>query len=444
MCLLSDFPASSVYALFVFPVTMRKSIHWHPNGFSGNNLADRAATTNLGLESTAAEKSRSILHVDMDSFFASVEVRDGTAPAGRPVAVVGHGPRGVVLSATYEARSFGLRAAMPVGQARRICPEAEFVPPRFAAYRACSKAVMEILGGFSPFVEQASLDEAYIDVTGAHRLFGDSGEIARRIRARIAGELELPASVGGGSNKAIAKLASELAKPDGIVIVEAGRVGEFLEPLSVGRLAGVGAKTLRTLTAMGIRTVGELAATPAESLVARFGDSQGEYLHRLAMGVDDRPVEPFRLAKSLSHERTFDCDLEMGILIERELLRISEELARRLRRSDLSARTLGLKVRLASMKTLSRSRTLDDPADSTPVITQIARELFGALKLDKPRVRLLGVSASGLERNAGGRVQLELGDRDTRDWRKVERASDDVRRKFGENAIGIASLKESD
>lgn len=399
---------------------------------------------NLERESVAKNSPRSILHVDMDSFFASVEVRDGNATAGHPVAVVGHSSRGVVLSANYEARSYGLRAAMPAGQARRICPKAEFVPPRFAAYRQYSKAVMEILGGFSPLVEQASLDEAYIDVTGAHRLFGDSSQIAERIRARIAGELDLPASVGGGPNKVIAKLASDLSKPDGILIVNAKAVREFLEPLDVELLSGVGAATRKILTSMGIRKVGDVASTPIESLIAHLGESQGTHLHDLARGIDTRPVEPIRRAKSLSHERTFDDDLETEMRIERELLRISEELSRRLRRADLSARTFGLKLRLASMKTLSRSRTLDDPADSTPVISQTVRELYEALKLDKPRVRLLGVSASALVRNAGGWGQLELGNKNSADWRAAERASDAVRGKFGEDAIGLASLRERD
>lgn len=442
VCLWSDFPVRSVYALYANPVTMNRSIHWDSNGFSGSTLVDIPPMANLEREHAAGERPRSILHVDMDSFFASVEVRDGNASAGRPVAVVGHGLRGVVLSATYEARSFGLRAAMPVGQARRICPEAEFVAPRFAAYRRYSKAVMEILGGFSPCVEQASLDEAYIDVTGAHRLFGDSSQIAERMRARIAGELDLPASVGGGPNKVIAKLASDLAKPAGILIVEDGEVRPFLEPLDVKRLSGVGAATRKILTSMGIRKVGDIAATPLDSLVARLGESQGTHLHNLARGIDTRPVEPFRQAKSLSHERTFDDDLETGAQIERELLRISEELSRRLRRADLSARTFGLKLRLASMKTLNRSRTLDDPADSTPVISQAARELFEALKLDNPRVRLLGVSASALAHNFGGWGQLGLGDGNAPDWRAAERASDEVRSKFGEDAIGIASLRE--
>ncbi|RIK07454.1 MAG: DNA polymerase IV [Acidobacteria bacterium] len=380
----------------------------------------------------------------MDSFFASVEVRDGTATAGRPVAVVGHGARGVVLSATYEARSFGLRAAMPVGQARRICPEAEFVRPRFGAYRKYSKAVMEILGGFSPLVEQASLDEAYVDVTGAHRLFGSAIEIAQEVKARIACELGLPASVGGGPSKAIAKLASELAKPNGILIVDREQVTQFLEPLEVRYLSGVGTSTLKTLASMGIRKVGELAATPLESLTSRLGESQGEYLHNLALGNDNRPIEPFRPAKSLSHERTFEIDLESDTLIERELLRLSEALARRLRRAGLSAKTFGLKVRLASMKTLSRSRTLEDPADSTPAITETARELYRALKLDKPRIRLLGVSASGLVRGSFVRAQLALDNGGAPDWRAAERASDEVRRRFGEDAIGIASLRNDD
>lgn len=380
----------------------------------------------------------------MDSFFASVEVRDGNASAGRPVVVAGQGPRAVVLSANYEARSFGIRAAMPAGQARRICPEAEFTSPRFAAYRRCSKEVMELLGSFSPLVEQASLDEAYIDVSGAHRLFGDSKQIADRIRARIRSELDLPASIGGGPNKVIAKLASDIAKPDGSLIVEFEEVQQFLEPLGVERISGVGEAARRILTSMGICTVGDIAATPLESLVGRLGYAQGMHLHNVAQGIDTRLVDPFRQAKSLSRERTFDDDLESGKQIDRELLRISDELSRRLRRADLSARTIGLKLRLASMKTLSRSRTLDEPADSTPVISQVARELYEKLKLDRPRVRLLGVSASALSHNIFRWNQLGLDGENTPDWRAAERASDEVRNRFGEDAIGIASLRGLD
>lgn len=382
----------------------------------------------------------SILHVDMDSFFASVEVRDGLARKGEPVIVAGSGARGVVLSATYEARAFGVKAAMPVGQARRVCPGGKFLEPRFDAYWRYSRAVMGILESFSPLVEQASLDEAYMDVSGCRRLFGDAPAIAAKIQGAIAHDLGLPSSVGAGPNKAVAKLASARAKPMGVLVVDACDVEGFLAELPVSKLNGVGAVTLRTLASMGIRLVGELADTPFATLVAYFGRAQGEYLHDLSRGIDTRVVEPVRQARSLSHERTYEEDLSGDVTIARELLRLADELARRLRGAELCARTVTLKVRLGSMKTLSRSKTLADPTDLSGILSQTAVELYGDLALNQPRVRLLGISAGNLSAAGIREEQLSLAGQDSPDWNTAERAADEVRKRFGDQSIGRVSL----
>lgn len=395
--------------------------------------------------SVSSAGARSIIHVDMDAFFASVEVQNGSAPSGVPVIVIGRGSRGVVLSATYEARALGVRAAMPAGKARLICPDAHFLHPRFDLYRENSGKVMAILDRFSPLVEPASLDEAYVDVTGASRLFGEAPQIAQEIRRSIANELGLPSSAGVGPSKTIAKLASNLAKPNGLLVVRRGESHEFLHGLAVEQLPGIGSATVATLSAMGIREVRDIANVSVEFLTSHLGFVQGLRLHELATGQDDRPVEPARKPKSIGHERTFEEDLNGDEALRLELLRLSDELARRLRDSRLVAWTITLKVRLASLKMLTRSKTLRSATDVRRAIFVETCELLSSLRLGGERVRLLGIIATNLSGHdtTGGQLSLDL-DSDMygdEKQRAVELATDEVRRKFGENSIAIAALK---
>ena len=377
-----------------------------------------------------------ILHVDLDAFYASVEVLKEPSLAGRPVVVGSGGPRGVVMSASYEARARGLRSAMPSVRARRICPEAVFVPPDFEAYRTYSNGFREVLLSVTPSVEPLSLDEAFLDVSGSTLLFGDPQEIGRLIRTRVREQLGLVASVGIAPNKLLAKLASTAAKPDGQKVVPADGVLDFLHPLPVGALWGVGEKTAATLGRLGVRTVGELTSTPRAILERALGELSAQNLLDLANGVDARPVVPFEAPRSVSHEETYPRDLDAGEEILREILALSHRVAERLRAQGYRARTVTLKLRLPSFTTLTRSRTLPDPTDSAAEVFGVTRELFGSLPPARRRFRLIGVAATNLVPAAAHQVALLRSGR----WEDAERALDAVHERFGADAAVPATL----
>jgi DNA polymerase-4 len=377
-----------------------------------------------------------ILHVDLDAFYASVEVLKDPSLRGMPVVVGSASARGVIMSASYEARARGLRSGMPSLRARRVCPDAIFVSPDFDAYRAYSNAFREVLLSFTPVVEPISLDEAFLDVRGAVVLFGPPRDIAERIRARVTSDLSLTASVGVGPTKLLAKLASTAAKPDGLLVVEAGRVEAFLHPLPVGALWGIGERTAETLGRLGIRTVEELAGTPPVILERVLGEGQARSLQDLARGRDERSVVPFEAPKSVSHEETFARDLDDRDEILRELLRLAHKVAARLRADGYRARTVTVKLRLPSFSTLTRSRTIAPPTDLASDVYRVARELFLALPEGRRRFRLLGVAATGLVPSGAEQVVLAREGR----WSEAERALDRVTKRFGSSAAVPASL----
>jgi len=381
-----------------------------------------------------------ILHVDLDAFYASVEVLKDPSIAGKPVVVGSPGPRGVVMSASYAARARGLHSAMPSVRARRICPEAVFRPPDFESYRAYSNRFREILLSFSPVVEPLSLDEAFLDVSGAGMLFGPPDRIAARIRTDVRSELDLTASVGVGPNKLIAKLASVRAKPDGLLVVRADETTPFLHALPVGALWGIGDKTAELLSRLGIRTVGELARTPAAILERVLGEAQGRSLLDLSAGRDGRQVVPFEAPKSVSHEETYPRDLDDRDEILREILSIAHRVAARLRADGYRARTVTLKLRLPSFSTLTRSRTLPAPTDTAADIFAVGRELFLKLPEGRRRFRLIGVAVTGLAAAGAEQLALVREGRSEGRWREAERAIDRVERRFGRGAATPAAL----
>jgi DNA polymerase-4 len=373
---------------------------------------------------------RTILHVDLDAFFAAVEQRDRPELRGKPV-IVGGDPRGrgVVSAASYEARVFGVRSAMSLTEALRRCPDGVFLPVRGRAYQQASRDVMEILRTFTPLVEPISIDEAFLDVTGSRPLFGDGPTIAASIKTAVRDDVGLTASVGVATTKLVAKIASDLRKPDGLVVVPPGDEATFLAPLPIWRLWGVGDKTATALAEYGVRTIGDLAALSPDLLVRRFGKHGGALASR-AMGRDDDQVHEGDPAKSVGHETTFDVDSSDPEVIERTLLALSEGVAGRLRSAGVRASTIAVKVRDSSFRTITRQRTLAQPTDLTEPI------YLTVLELARPevrgiRVRLLGVTAS----NLGEREQLGLfPDVDPRRRRAIE-ATDSIRRRYGPRAV---------
>jgi DNA polymerase-4 len=383
--------------------------------------------------------SEPILHVDMDAFYASVEAIKDPSLRGKPVVVGGIGNRGVVTSASYEARAFGVRSAMPAVRARRLCPHAVFLPNDFPAYLEFSQRIREVFLSISPLVEPLSLDEAFLDVSGAVRLFGPSIEIAREVKRRI-GSLGLPCTVGVAPNKFLAKLASSLGKPDGLLVVPADRILEFLHPLPVEALWGVGEATAETLRKLGLKTVGDVAALSRRTLERAVGDAMGAHLHHLSHGSDDRSVQPFEIAKSVGSEETFSVDLDATDDILREILRLSDRTASRLREKGMSGRTVTLKVRFANFKTITRSRTSEMPMETGAELYAVAKDLYTRLDPDRPRIRLLGVSVAGLTEGAAER-QLDLLESDNRPrWSEATKAMDSIRKRFGNDAVGPATL----
>lgn len=412
------------------------------------------ASSRLGSPGT-----RVVLHVDMDAFYVSVELRRRPDLRGRPVVVGGTGQRGVVAAASYEARRFGVHSAMSSVVARRRCPDAVFLPGDHELYAQVSRDVHEIFHSVTPFVEPLALDEAFLDVTGALRLLGPAEAIAAHLRGRIATELELPCSVGGATNKFLAKLASKAAKPTaspqgvragtGVWLVHPGTELEFLHPLPVSALWGVGPATLRRLERFGTRTVGDLARLDVSTLVAALGQAQGRHLHELAWGRDERPVEPHREPKSIGHEETFAHDRHTFDELHREVVRLADAVGSRLRAARTSARTVTVKVRFSDFVTITRSRTLTVPITTAAAIVEVADGLLAGVD-PSAGVRLLGVSASGLGQGA---EQLSLddmvgddagrGDGDRAVWVEASGAIDAIRQRFGTAAIGPASAVSS-
>jgi DNA polymerase IV len=387
-----------------------------------------------------ADAKVTILHVDMDAFYASVEQRDRPELRGKPVIVGGLGGRGVVCAASYEARPFGVRSAMPIATARRLCPQGVYLPIRMEHYAQISRQIREILLSFTPLVEPLSLDEAFLDVRGCEGLFGPAEAMARKLKLRIHIETGLIASVGAAPNKFLAKLASDHGKPDGLVVVSAEQVTGFLEALPVNRLWGVGAKGEKRLHALGVRTVGQLAALPQKVLVDHIGDF-GEHLWRLAHGIDDRPVVPDRDAQSISTETTFAEDLSDRDALRSCLLELVDHLAGRLRAHCLRARTVELKVRSSDFHTRTRSLSLQDATDVTEVLWQAATTLFErTVTKELWPVRLLGVGASRLtQENA---IQGDLFDGSPERQGSLDRTIDAIRNQFGTAAIQRGRLVE--
>ena len=384
------------------------------------------------------------LHIDMDAFFASVELLEHPELRGLPVIIGGAGGRGVVTSATYEARRFGVHSAMPTARALQLCPKAIVLPSHYERYRHYSAQVMQIFRDMTPLVEPLSIDEAFLDVAGARRLLGSPSTIGAGVRARVYAETGLTCSVGAASTKFIAKMASGRAKPDGMLVVPASQSLAFLHPLPVGSLWGVGAATAEALTRLGIRTVGDLAQAPLPTLVARVGEAAGHKLHRLANGVDNRSVVTTHLEKSIGHEMTFDFDMSDPRQIRLELLRLSDQVAVRLRRAGLAAKTVALKVRFTDFSTISRSRTLAEPTDLAQTISDAARDLFDHVGLDQ-RVRLIGVRAENLVEAHETVHQPSLWHDESAapsGWRDAEVTVDRVAEKFGRGSVKRASLVE--
>lgn len=380
-----------------------------------------------------------ILHVDMDAFYASVSLRDRPDLHGTPVIVGGGGNRGVVLSATYEARALGVHSAMPMSRARRLAPQATVLEPDHHAYSEVSGNVMALFSSISPLVEPLSLDEAFLDVSGARRRLGSPGRIAELIRSRVHDEQQITCSVGVATTKFVAKLASTRAKPDGMLIVPAAHVIDFLHPLPVGSLWGVGEKTEEQLVRLGLRTVGDIANTPAATLQRALGPSLGSHLHELSWGRDPRPVRPDEPEKSIGNEQTFAADIDDPEEIHAHLLRLSDQVAGRLRRAGVVGRTVAIKVRFSDFTTLTRSRTLVSPTDVSAEIYTAARHLYDALGLERVRIRLVGVRLEGLQSNGEAPRQLLLGEED-HGRREAEVAVDALRARFGPDAVRPARL----
>ncbi|MFD0775217.1 DNA polymerase IV [Streptomonospora algeriensis] len=384
-----------------------------------------------------------VLHIDMDAFFAGVERLEHPETRGTPIVVGGTGPRGVVSSADYIARSYGVHSAMPMVRALRLCPDAVVFPPDGAHYKRVSEAVMDILLSVAPEVEPVSLDEAYLDVSGARRRLGDPVRIAELIRHRVREEQGLTCSVGAAPSKLVAKLASTRCKPDGLLAVPPEQVTAFLHPLPVGALSGVGEKTEQTLTRLGLRTVGDVARVSAATLRGEFGAALGDRLAALSQGRDERPVVPSSPDKSIGSEETFPRDVDDPATIRRELLRLSEKVARKMRAGGQVGRTVVVKLRRADFTTITRSRTLAEPTDVAHEINAAARELYDAAGLERVRLRLVGVRVEGLAPVSEAHRQLSLDEPET-GWREAERAMDAVTRRFGAGAIRPAALAGGD
>jgi DNA polymerase-4 len=378
-----------------------------------------------------------ILHCDMDAFYASIEERERPELVGKPV-IVGGRPekRGVVSAANYIARKYGVHSAMPSVVAHRLCPQGVYLPPRISYYAEISRQIRDIFERFTPLVEPLSLDEAFLDVTGSEQLFGSATEIGQKIKKAVRDETGLVVSVGVAPNKFLAKIASDFKKPDGFFVVE--HVQEFLDPLPIERLWGVGKQSSKVFERLGIRTIGQLRQWPIDTLISRFG-SQGERLWQLAHGIDNDPVVPEREAKSISHETTFEQDIDDLEVLRAWLVELTEQVAWRLRRHELKGRTVHLKVRFADFSLITRSQTLPSPTDITDELWQTADEMLcHRLPPNRQPIRLIGMGVSGFDTT--GLVQGLLFDQDERKRQAdLDVAADQIREKFGLGALRRAT-----
>jgi nucleotidyltransferase/DNA polymerase involved in DNA repair len=387
---------------------------------------------------------RVILHVDMDAFYAAVEERENPTLEGVPV-VVGSDPkdgrgRGVVATANYAARRYGIRSAMPISEAWRRCPTAVYLRPRMHLYARVSKRVRGIFERFTDLIEPISIDEAFLDVTASRRLHGEGPEIAARIKEAIRGEERLTASIGCAPSKFIAKIASDLDKPDGLVIVEEGDEADFLAPLPIARLWGAGPRALERFRRLGCVTIGDAAALDREVLVRTFGEASGDRFHRLSRGLDERPVVPEHIRKSLGKETTFGEDVADRRAVERTLLDLTEQVAAALRRKDLAGATVTVKLRWEGFETVTRQRTLHEPVNTLEGIWPVARELFRAADQPEKRVRLVGVTLSALDRAVSRQADLFRSGAAVDD--RVAEAVDALSQKFGSGTVTRAALLE--
>ncbi|NLX36767.1 MAG: DNA polymerase IV [Chloroflexi bacterium] len=385
-----------------------------------------------------AQPERWIVHVDLDAFFASVEEFLNSSLRGKPI-VVGGTPqgRGVVASASYAARAFGVRSAMPVAQALRLCPHLVIVRGHYDRYGEFSDQIMQILDEFTPVMEQVSIDEAFLDITGCERLWGTPRQTAERIRTRVASEVGLPISLGVASTKLVAKIACSQGKPNGLVMVPRNEEARYLAPLSVQELWGVGKVTAAKLQAQGIHKIGDLQRLDQNELTARFGDA-GAWLYRSSLGIDSSSVSPDRERRSVSHETTFAQDVAEREPLRRTILEMSDHLARQLRERRLVGGTVRLKLRTADFDTFTRQRALEQPTDRAEVINSAAAQLLDSNWAPGTRLRLIGVGVSGLLDGAG--YQLGLFDDSDQRAIRLANALDEIHKRFGSRAITRASL----
>lgn len=388
--------------------------------------------------------SRTILHIDMDAFFAAVEQLDQPEYRGKPV-IVGADPkggagRGVVATASYEARKYGIHSAMPISKAYRRCPHGIYLRGRYKRYAEISAQVMSILHDFSPVIQKISIDEAFLDITSSLNLFGGAEAIAHQIKTRIQKELQLTASIGIAPNKFLAKIASDLEKPDGLVLVKEGEEKAFLQELPISKLWGVGKKTELALNQMGIATIGQIAELSEVDLNRKFG-KWGNALWRLSNGIDHRPVETREQQKSISQERTFEEDIDDEELIEKTIFRLADELSRLMRHHKIKGRTITLKLRLHDFSTFTRSRTVSGFIDSTQIIKGVAIELYRKFNKKNMKVRLVGIGVSQLSSVSG--EQLGLFEQETPLDEKVTKLLDSLKEKFGDQAVNRATLLDS-
>ena len=385
--------------------------------------------------------TRAIIHLDMDAFYAAVEVLDAPELRGKPVIVGGSKERGVVSSASYEARNFGVHSAQPIATAARLCPQGVFLPVRMWRYQEVSQQIFRIFQGFSPLVEPLSLDEAFLDVTGSTRLFGTPEEIARKIKEQVVEETGLTVSAGVAPSKFVAKIASDMQKPDGLTIVPEGKVKEFLEPLPIEKLWGVGKATRKILVHLGVKTIGDLGLLSSKLLVRKLG-KQGLHLYLLAKGVDEREVEPEREVKSIGHEDTYPMDISDLAEARKQLLSLATRVAKRLRGYGLVGKTVTLKVKYYDFVQITRSITLGEPTDDSRKIFQTCCDLLGKTEVGRRPVRLFGISLSQLS-DSDETKQLALFAVEEPDKRRrLNKALDTISEKFGDEAIVPGTLLE--
>ena len=375
---------------------------------------------------------RFIVHIDMDAFFASVEKLDNPDLKDKPVIVGGLGKRGVVATASYEARRYGVKSAMPILKARKLCPDGIYLPPRFERYREISKKIQQILLSYTPKIEPISLDEAFLDLTETVDSFDLAVAKAAKIQIEIKEKLGLTCSVGVAPNKFLAKLASDMRKPNGFTVIRKEEIEDVLRDLPISRMWGVGRITEKKLNDMGVKTIGELKKIPKSRLKDAFG-KQGENLYRLARGIDESPVEPYHPVKSISQEMTFDEDIKNPEKIKLYIARLSEEVGEALRKKGLRARTVKIKVRFSDFTTITRQLSFDIPTSSTEMIRSLARKLFEEKVAGNKKVRLIGVGVSNLTGKKEG--QLYLFPKAEEKLEKIDYLLDMIRERFGKNSI---------